>query len=273
MPDPTLRDLLAQTDAPIEHAALLIARDAYPDLSIEASLAELDRLAAPLQARLAAATTPHGQAAVLGTYLYDELGFRGDEETYYDPRNSYLNQVLARRTGIPITLAVVLIALGRRAGLTIEGVGFPGHFLVRIGGPDGVYVDPFFSARVLSTEALERLLRRTLGSGARLEPEYLDASDTHAMAVRMLMNLKAIYESRKEHARALVVCDRLVDLTGLPERRRDRGRHAIALGAYAGGVMDLEAYLSACPDAVDASHVRAALEQARKKSSARTASN
>jgi regulator of sirC expression with transglutaminase-like and TPR domain len=273
MPDPTLRDLLAQPDTPVERAALLLARDAYPGLSVDAYLAELDRLAAPLRPRLAAARTPSAQAAALGTYVYDELGFKGDEETYYDARNSYLNEVIDRRAGIPITLAVVLLALGRRAGVALEGIGFPGHFLVRLGGPSGVYLDPFFRARVLSPDALERLAKRALGNEARVAPEHLAPVGPAAMVVRMLTNLKAIYESRKEHARALVVCDRLVDLTGLPEQRRDRGLHAIALGAFAGGVTDLEAYLAARPEAADAVRVRASLEQARARHAAGRAVN
>jgi regulator of sirC expression with transglutaminase-like and TPR domain len=259
----TFSELLRQTEVPVERAALVIARDAYPQLDIDEQIARLDALAGPLAARIAKCRTVQSQAAVLGTYVYDDLGFRGDEETYYDPRNSYLNDVVDRRTGIPISLAVVLVALGTRAGLTVEGIGFPGHFLVRLGGTAGIYLDPFFRARVLSREALERLLRRALGDAAHMAPEHLAAVSTRAIVARMLTNLKAVYESRKEHARALVVCDRLVDLSGSPEMRRDRGTHAIALGAVAAGIEDFERYLLERPDASDAAKIRARLVELR----------
>lgn len=262
----TLRELFeAQPDPPVDRASLVLARDVYPQLQVEGYLAELDRLALPLEGRVAAARTVQAQAAALGTYVYDELGFRGDEETYYDPRNSYLNEVIERRTGIPISLAIVLIALGTRAGLTVEGVAFPGHFLVRLGGEGGVHLDPFFHARILTRDALERLGRRALGNNAKLAPEHLAPVGTRAILVRTLTNLKAIYESRREHARALVVCDRLVDLTAGAEQRRDRGMHAVALGATAAAIADLEAYLTARPEATDAPQVRAALERARSQ--------
>lgn len=250
-------------DPPIERAALVLARDAYPQLDVDAYLARLDAMAAPLAPRLSAARNTNAQAAALGTYVYDELGFHGDEETYYDPRNSYLNEVLDRKVGIPISLAVVLIALGTRAGITVEGVGFPGHFLVRLGGEGGVYLDPFFHARILSRDNLERLARRAAGDAVRLQPEHLAPVSARAMVARMLTNLKAIYESRHEHSRAMVVCDRLVDLTSSPEIRRDRGMHAIALGATAAAVADLQAYLEARPEAADVEQVRQSLDKAR----------
>ena len=264
MPLPaTFPELLRDTEIPVDRAALIIARDAYPQLDIDEQLARIDQLAAPLAPRLARCRTLQMQAAVLGTYAYDELGFHGDEETYYDPRNSYLNDVIERRTGIPISLAVVLVALGTRAGLTVEGVGFPGHFLVRLGGSEGVYLDPFFHARILTRDALERLLRRALGDAAHMTPEHLAAVSTRAIVARMLTNLKAVYESRREHARALVVCDRLVDISASPEMRRDRGAHAIALGALAAAVEDYETYLVARPEAPDAPKIRAALAELR----------
>lgn len=259
MAEETLRSLLQSPDATVEHAALVVARDAYPGLDVGAELARLDELAVPLARRLAVAKSLLASAGALGTYVYDQLGFRGDEESYYDPRNSYLNEVLARRTGIPISLAVLLIALGRRAGVLVEGVSFPGHFLVRLGGEGGPYLDPFFRARVLSPEGLSLLARRSMGANAKVLPEHLRPVSPTLLVVRMLTNLKAIYESRREHARALVVCDRLVDLTGAPEQRRDRGVHALALGAVAAGTDDLEAYLASRPDAPDAERLRALL--------------
>ncbi|MBI5517303.1 MAG: tetratricopeptide repeat protein [Deltaproteobacteria bacterium] len=261
----TLVELFAHGDPAPEDAALVLARDFCPDLDPERTLASLDSLAETLRGRLGHAQDVRSQAAVLGTWFHDELGFRGNETDYYDPRNSYLHEVLARRTGIPITLAVVLQALGRRAGLDVQGVGFPGHFLVRLGGPLGVLLDPFFGARLLDREALVTLARRALGPEGVLRPEHLEPVSTRALATRMLMNLKNLHERRQDHRAALVVCDRLVDLTGLPEPRRDRGLHALALGALAAAEADLQAYLDARgPAAPDARSVRAALAQARR---------
>jgi len=255
--------ILAAPEMPVERAALIVALDVDPGLNVEHYLECFDRLAEPLAARIARAKTLHARASILGTYMYDELGFRGDEENYYDPRNCYLHEVFDRRRGIPVTLAVVLIALGRRAGLELEGVGFPGHFVVRLGGPDGLVLDPFFRARLLTSDALERIVRRTLGDAAPMLPEHLGGVTTHAIVARILTNLKAIYESQHEHSRALLVCDRLVDLTGQPEARRDRGLHALALGARAVGRDDLEAYLAARPDAADHERIRATLSGVR----------
>jgi regulator of sirC expression with transglutaminase-like and TPR domain len=199
------------------------------------------------------------QARRLSEYVYGELGFAGDRETYDDPRNSYLDDVLSRRTGLPISLAVVLCALGRRAGVVVEGVGFPGHFLARVGGPGGVYVDPFHGGRLLDEPALARLARSFLGSVSALEAAHLAPVGTKAIAVRMLLNLKRAHEKRGDHGAALVVCDRLADLTGGVDFVRDRALHALALGARAQAAEDLGRYLADRPQARDAAELRRVL--------------
>ena len=264
----SLLSLLDSPDPEIEHAALLVARDEYPELSVPDYLSRLDDLAAPLRERLARVDRLPDQAALLGAYVYDELGFKGNESAYYDPRNSYLNEVIDLRLGIPLTLAVVLIALGRRAGLFVEGIGFPGHFLVRIGGAGGLYLDPFFQARILARSSLGELAKRVLGESGRLAPEHLAPASTHAMIVRMLANLKGIHVSRHDHARALVVCDRLVDLGAGIEVTRDRGLHAFALGAFESAAEDLAAYLGHNPGASDATSIQSTIDQARTRAKA-----
>jgi regulator of sirC expression with transglutaminase-like and TPR domain len=261
----SLATLLAADDAPVEHAALLLARDEYPELCVEEYLARLDALAEPLRGRVSRGQPALDQAAAIGAYVYDELGFRGNEQAYYDPRNSFLNDVLDRRAGIPITLAVVLMSLGRRAGIQVEGIGFPGHFLVRVGGPSGLYVDPFFHARVLAEDELEELAARVLGDRGKLAPEHVAPVTTRQMVVRMLANLKGIYAGRKDHARGLLVCDRLVDLGVGPEARRDRGLHALALGSLETAAEDLGAYLATRPGAKDTASVRAALARTKQR--------
>ncbi len=201
----------------------------------------------------------------MAAHLYEGLGFHGNEQDYFDPKNSYLDEVIARRTGIPLTLAILLVAVGRRAGVEVEGIGFPGHFLARVGGPSGVLVDPFFGGRVLDDASLKRLASRMLGSSARLSPSHLEPVGLRPLAVRMLLNLKHAHERRRDHARAMLACDRLVDLTGSIAFRRDRGLHALALGASEAAAEDLAAYLEERGDrAEDAAAVKRALERATK---------
>ncbi|UJR78957.1 SirB1 family protein [Sandaracinus amylolyticus] len=259
---------LADPATPIETLALILAKDEYPSLTVESGLARIDELAAPLAAHRSAlvALDAQDQAEALRALVYDELGFRGNADDYYDPRNSYLSDVVDRRTGIPITLSALLMAIGRRIGIVVEGIGFPGHFLVRVGGPQGVHVDPFFEGRVVSESALERLAEKFLGSASQLRPEHLHVVSPRSMVVRMLVNLKHAHERRHDHARALVVSDRLVDVTSSVTFRRDRGLHALALGASAAAVEDLEAYLSDASQPADELVVRRALARARASS-------
>jgi len=262
-PDHLLASVLATHDPPIELLALLIAREADPSVDVEEWLRHLDDLAGPLVEQRLQGAPPEAAARALTDHVYGTCGFRGDDRTYYDPANSYLDQVIRRRAGIPITLAVILIAVGRRAGIKVEGIGFPTHFLARVGGYGGVYVDPFDGGKLLEHADLEALVQRVLGTGAQLDPRFLEPSDARAMTVRMLGNLKLVHRRRGDHARAMLACDRLVDLTEGLEHRRDRGLHAMALGAHEAAAEDLAAYLEARPDARDAAIVRGALERAR----------
>lgn len=269
----SLPSALTDPETPVEVLALMLAKDEYPRLSVTGYLEKLDELAAPLRIHAMlgrkgkkegiAGLDPRDQAEALRRLVYEDLGFRGNEREYYDPRNSYLSDVIERRTGIPITLAIVLIAIGRRVGVEVEGIGFPGHFLTRVGGAGGVYVDPFFEGRVLDEGALERLAERFVGSRAALRAEHLHVVSARALVVRMLVNLKHAHERRQDHARALVVSDRLVDVTASMTFRRDRGLHALALGASAAAIEDLEAYLRAADAPPDELAVRRALARAR----------
>ncbi len=258
-----LVSLLRTDDPPVELAALLIAHDARRSLDVEAELRAIDAIAAPLRGLGARADGPAEAARALGDHLHGTLGYEGNREDYYDPRNSYLDQVIARKTGIPITLSVLYLAVARRAGVPMEGIGFPGRFFVRVGGPSGVYQDPYHHGRVLDEAMIEQLGRRFLGRRA-IEPSHLAPVDTRAIAVRMLVNLHVAHARRGDHAAALLVCDRLVEITGDPARRRDRGMHALALRAYEGAAADLEHYLRERPTAPDKDRVEAALRIARR---------
>lgn len=250
----------------IEDVALAIADDAYPGLSRMRYHSMLDGFAQPLFEPMRMLGDPRHKLLRLRDHLCGELGFRGNRDDYYDPKNSYLNEVLERRLGIPISLAVVWMAVGRRVGLLVEGIGFPGHFLVRAGGRSGTYVDVFNDGHLLDPRELARLGERHTRGGPLL-PEHLEPITARDMALRMLHNLRAIFDNRGDHARAMVVCDRLFDLTAAPTHRRDRGVHALALGAREAALRDFEAYLSAEPDAADASRVRALLDRAAASTS------
>jgi regulator of sirC expression with transglutaminase-like and TPR domain len=244
----------------IERVALVIARDAYPRLHARRYLMQLDAWAE--RAHVAEGAALEDRVAALAELVYGKLGFAGNSDDYYDPRNSYLNEVVDRRLGIPITLAIVLMALGRRLGLTVEGIGFPGHFLARVGGAGGVYVDPFNGGSIVARGQLEVLARRVLPDSDTLVSGQLEPVTARVMAVRMLFNLQQIYEKRGDHARALVVCDRLVDLTGTAFHRRDRGIHALRLRAFEAARRDLEAYLETDLSDGEAARVRQLIEEA-----------
>lgn len=249
--------------ATVEEGALLVAKDAYPTLEIGHYLAALDRMAEPVAPKLARLRAdPIAQARVLGDYLFLELGFRGNDDQYYDVRNSYLNEVIDTKKGIPLTLAMVILAVSRRSGVRAQGISFPGHFLVRIGGPMGCYIDPFLGARVLSPLDLEILLKRTLGKDATLTQEHLAPADNRSMLIRMLSSLRGIFATQGDHARGMLVCDRLVDLGAGPSALRDRGLSALAQGAFESARSDLAAYLEVRPDAGDRANVERALAEA-----------
>jgi regulator of sirC expression with transglutaminase-like and TPR domain len=252
----SLIDAMRASPPIIEDVALAIAEDVYPGLAKRRYIALLDGWAEQIREDVDGAVGVTAKLHRLNGFVFDTLGFAGNSDEYYDPRNSYLNDVIERRRGIPITLAVVLMALGRRLGILVEGVGFPGHFLVRVGGSaDGIFVDPFNDGAVLERDDLLELAQRFMPGNEDLADGQLEPVTVRSMAVRMLFNLQQIYEKRADHPRALVACDRLVDLTDTAFHRRDRGRHLIELGALEAGRGDIEAYLATEPDDVEAAQL------------------
>jgi regulator of sirC expression with transglutaminase-like and TPR domain len=259
----TLGELVRHHDVRAEHAAAWIARDAHPQLNPSQLSAELDAIASDFEVELPDELDPHEQATALVHHLAMRHGFRGNAREYYDPENSYLDSVLRRKQGIPIALAVVYIAIAERVHVPIAPIGFPGHFLVRVGEQNGVYVDPF-EARILARSDLELLLSRALGPSSVLTAEHMQEVDVLSLAQRMLTNLKRMHESRRDHARAFLATERLVELASTPELRRDRGLLALKLGAHQVASMDLAHYLLKRPNAKDAKEIRSALSKSRK---------
>ncbi len=258
-----LVDVVRASPSYVEDVALAVAADEYPGLGRGRWHGELDELAAPVAEPVAVAATTAAKLARLCAYLYGERGFRGNDD-YDDPRNNYLNGVIERRRGSPVTMAVLLIAVARRVQLPIAAIGFPGHFLVRVGDDDPIFADPFDGSHPLPSDKLERLAFETLGGDRREARRRLEPVGARTIAVRILLNLQRSYRARQDHGHLLVVCDRLFEMTGAPFHQCDRGIHALALGATQTAIHDLEAYLLAHPDAADAATVRRVLDQARR---------
>jgi regulator of sirC expression with transglutaminase-like and TPR domain len=260
-------DLAPLADDAIDVAlgSALIARDVYPGLDPARILAELDALAAPLTGEGLARAPAEEQAARLAAHLYGTLGFRGNDKEYYDPRNSLISDVLERRLGIPISLAILYCEIAQRLGVPARGVGFPGHFLVRIERPFSVgqeplFLDPFYGGRSLDETALHRMIARALGPEATLKPEHLAAATPRAILVRVLTNLKAIYLQRADHARAHLALDRIVTLApNAANALKERGLVAAKLGANEAARADIARVLELDPEAADAGALRTQL--------------
>jgi regulator of sirC expression with transglutaminase-like and TPR domain len=265
--DTALALLADDPAAPLDLAelALELARDEYPSLDVEATLAELAALAHELRARLRGSLG--ARVAALTRYLFHDLGFHGNERDYYDPRNSYLNDVLDRRTGLPITLSVVAIAIGTRAGLPVAGVGLPGHFIARAGGPgEEIYFDPFHAGRLLSKQDCEALVEKVLGAPFQATPEALAPAPVGAIVQRMLNNLKGVYLKQGDHARAARVTARLCQLCPRDASlRRDLGVALLQAGRPGAAIDALSAYLDSEPPPVDSRSVREVLQQAQSE--------
>jgi regulator of sirC expression with transglutaminase-like and TPR domain len=261
--------LMARDESAIDlaRACLLIAQDAYPGLDVEGYLGEIERLAARLRGRLPAAEDAEARIAALNEFLFAELGYSGNADHYYDPRNSYLNEVLDRRTGIPLTLSVLYMELGRRAGLALEGVSFPGHFLVRLQLPGALLVlDPFAEGEPQSAAELRARLRRVIPQGATgpvpLEElpleQFLEPAGKRQILARLLRNLKGIYRESNQPERLLCVLNRMLEVSPKAYGElRDRGLLYQQMECHRAALKDLSDYAARDPDAPDVEEVRA----------------
>jgi regulator of sirC expression with transglutaminase-like and TPR domain len=259
--------LIARDPVPLDQVALAIAEEEYPRLDTEEYLVRLDRLAERVRRKAPASGRTVMALHALRKVLFEEEGLQGNEAEYGDPRNSFLNDVLDRRLGIPISLSVVYMEVARRIGLTLAGVGFPGHFLAKHVSATGTefFVDAFNGGELLSAdECVARYRART--GGRDLDRRYLDAVAPRQILARMLHNLKRSYLERKDDVRAYWVLDRLLLLApGQLETLRDRGLVSARLGVAAAAERDLESYLSGAPAATDAADVRRVLADVRRR--------
>jgi regulator of sirC expression with transglutaminase-like and TPR domain len=261
------RALMAQADTRIElaRACLMIARDAYPELDMAHYLGQIERFGMRLRAQ-AGQGGVEDKVIALNAFLFGELGFEGNVDAYYDPRNSYLNEVIDRRTGIPISLSILYIELGRRVGLPLEGVSFPGHFLVRLRLRGGMLVlDPFAGGAPQSEADLRERLARVVPKGAAggiaLESlpleQFLEPASHRQILARLLRNLKSIYRDADEPAHLLNVLNRILVVTpDASAELRDRGLLYQRLECWQPALADLADYLEREPDAADSEEVR-----------------
>ncbi|MGH9461933.1 MAG: SirB1 family protein [Vicinamibacteria bacterium] len=249
----------------IDRAALLIAAEEYPDLWIDEYLGKLELLAHRVQSLLYKDAGPHETLARLNQVLFEEEGFRGDKMEYYDPRNSYLNEVIDRRVGIPITLSAVYGEVARRVGFRLEGVGFPGHFLLKHEMEQGeIIIDPFHRGKILTHDDCRARLKESFQDKLEFQPQQLARTSPRQMLFRILGNLKSIYVNRRDHPRALAAVERmLLLLPDSPPEIRDRGILLSGVGRPLEGVGELAHYLRLKPDAGDRERVESIMDRLR----------
>jgi regulator of sirC expression with transglutaminase-like and TPR domain len=266
-----VRLLRSEPRTDLVRIALEIARDAYPALDICHYLDRIEALAGRVRERCPAGTKPRGLLGQINWVLFVEEGFQGNTEDYYDPRNSYLNEVIDRRMGIPITLSVLYASIAGRAGLEMAGVSLPAHFMLRVGsGEATTFVDPFSGGVLLDRKGCERRIAQVIGRPVALSELQLAPCGPDQVVARMLRNLKMIYLEQHDHRAALPMVRRLAALNPRdPQEQRDLGMLCLQLDRPAEAIAPLEAYLDARPAAQDAGALGPLLRAARRDAALR----
>ncbi|AGA29184.1 hypothetical protein Sinac_5030 [Singulisphaera acidiphila DSM 18658] len=247
--------------------ALEIARDAYPELEAERYLEKIEALAVRIRDRCPAGAKPRQVLGQINWVLFVEEGYQGNVDEYYDPRNSYVNEVVDRKTGIPISLSVLYWTLAERLGLVMAGVNLPGHFMLRVGRADAtIFIDPFHGGTLLDREGCCRTVAGLLGKPVELTDFQLAPCGHDQVVARMLRNLKAIYFRSQDFQTALSVQRRLAALNpNDSDEQRDLGMLCLQLDRPADAISPLQLYLDSQPPAEDAEVVRALLRAARRE--------
>ena len=255
----------------LAEACLMIAEDAYPGLDVGRYLGEIERMALRLRARMPQGGGAEERVLALNEFMFEHLGYCGNVDEYYDPRNSYLNEVIERRTGIPITLSILYMEIGRRVGLPLEGVSFPGHFMVRLRVRSGMLVlDPFAFGAPQSESELRSRLKRVIPEGLSAElpvaelplEQFLEPASRRQILARVLRNLKGIYRETQKPGRMLEVLNRMLVLSpDASGELRDRGYVYERLECWRPALKDLTDYVGREPDAPDAHEVRVKLAE------------
>lgn len=260
---------LPEPEINLAEAAFWIARTEYPELDVRAYMARLDAMGERMLRRLPSDAAPTARILTLNHYLFEELGYSGNATNYYDPRNSYLNQVLDRKTGIPITLCVLYLELGRRLGLALQGISFPGHFLVKLPMHGGsVVLDPFAGGVSLSGQDIEMRLKAFYGTDLdeQMPPlhQFLAAAGKREILLRLLRNLKGIYLQSHQLEKALATLNSILVIDpNLGVDVLDRGAVLQKLKCYQAAAADFQHYLELEPAAPHAALLRDRVAQLR----------
>ena len=259
---PNFRELFTQQvqlpeeELELDRAALYLAGEDYPALDVAANLDRLSVMASEVRQTVGSIADQRALIEALRAHLFDHLGFDGNSVDYYSPDNSFLNRVLETRTGIPITLSLVYMEVGRRLGITCHGVGLPGHFVV---GLDqlGLYLDPFNAGHLLSAADCRLFLQDTFGERLPWRQEFLLSSSKHDILFRMLTNLRQIFLQREEYARALAVVQRMALVRpAMHVLHKDISWCHLQLKEYRRAIGELETYLQREANPQDAAEVR-----------------
>jgi regulator of sirC expression with transglutaminase-like and TPR domain len=246
---------------PLDRAALAIALEEYPTLEIDPYLRRLDTLAARTEVLAGQNRAAMNVLESLNEVLFAQEGLRGNTEDYYDPRNSFLNEVLDRKTGIPISLSVIYIEVARRIDFHLEGVGFPGHFMVKHGH---LLIDPFNLGRFPTPNDCQELLDRVYSGSVTVQPSLLAPMGKKAIISRMLYNLKGIYYQTEQFYKALAVVERILLLNpGVPSEVRDRGLLFMQTSLFSRALADLEYYMAHTASADDAAYIKGHIKTLR----------
>jgi len=264
----TFQQLVTLPDGaiPLAEAALLMACEEYPQLTLSPYLDQLDDIADQIRRNISPGEPPLHIVEKINDVLFGVLGFRGNTEDYYDPRNSFFNDVMERRVGIPITLSAVYLEVARRLSFPLAGVGMPGHFLVKYNDrSQEFFLDPFNRGELLSQADCEARLKQLYGDSLQFS-DHLLATVTHRQILaRMLNNLKAIYLKGQTYDKGLAIVDMMMMVNpDDADQYRDRGLLRLRLRQFEKAIRDLEHYLKAAPDAKDRSEVEEHLLKLRR---------
>ncbi|HSG49124.1 MAG TPA: transglutaminase-like domain-containing protein, partial [Longimicrobiales bacterium] len=255
----------SEADLDLARAALLVAQEEYPQLPVEIYLGRLDQIAEEVRGRLGEETASLLVLQELVETLFTRHGFKGNRDAYYDPRNSFLNDVLDRRTGIPLTLGIVVLEVGWRLDLPLEGVSFPHHFLLRFRGEGMDFLlDPFAGGELRFQDQAQELLDRVYGGVIRVQSSFLRPANRRDILVRMLSNMKGVYVKVGDYPRALAAVERiLLIVPDAMSELRSRGILLAKAGRKYEAAEQFEEYLMMAPGAGDAARIRAMVEDLR----------
>jgi len=264
----TFQQLVTLPDGaiPLAETALLMACEEYPQLTVAPYLDQLDEIAVRVKSTLKTDESPKGIALKINDVLFGQLGFHGNTDDYYDPRNSFFNDVLERRIGIPITLSTVYLEIARRLEFPISGVGMPGHFLLKYTNrTDEFFLDPFNHGQLLSQEDCKEKLKQMYGDSLQFSEQLLDSVTHRQILARMLNNLKAIYLKGHTYDKGFAIVDMMMLVTpNDPEQYRDRGLLRLRLRQFEKAARDLEHYIKVAPDAADREDVQEHLRKLKR---------